>query len=71
MFVILQRNTGCMLDDFGRKAMIVVCSKTHIVRTSCGAANALIINSACFRRSRGDELFSENDQLISFVHVGN
>ena len=61
MLVILQRNTGCVLDDFGHKAMIFACSKTHIVRTSCGVANTLIINSACFRRIQEDELLSEND----------
>ena len=69
MFVIVQRNTGCLLDDFGHKAMIFVSSKTHIVRTNCGVASTLSINNA--RRIREDELLSENNQLISFVHVGN
>ena len=69
MLVILQRNTGCVLDDFGHKAMIFVSSKTHIVRTNCGAASTSSINNA--RRIREDELLSENNQLISFVHVGN
>ena len=49
MSVILHGNVVCVLDDFGLKAFAFVCSKTHIVRTSCGAANLLFINSACLR----------------------
>ena len=71
VFGRLQRIAGCVREHFGPKAMTCVCSETHIARTTCCVANTLIIKSACFRRTWGNELLSQNDQVISFVYVGN